>query len=606
MPTEKYEIRYVVDSDDAVARIAKLEVAVRSLDKAIEQTRANAAAFLKDTSFIVAWTSAVEKAGKAAESLAPKADKAAKATSAIGANSANAAALEQIIERLGIAMGIAVDQAKAMKAAMEGVKAPKGMDPNAGGGGGGGIGGLAAKAVAVNVARKLMQTSANAFSDAEKKQLENVAKAEDFRAEVQKQAEVAGTKVDTGLLEENLKLAEKTGMSPTEAAQFSEIYRGAIGSGVTKHQTTGGKQGISKKTAMDLMPMAALFAKRTGIEPDVAGKMIGSMGEFTAIRSPEEGMAMFGQIEGHLNLGGLGTIRQLSRPFQGLLGTMIDEDKGRVSDPVRLAAMFAAETNRAKSPAIAATEIKQANRGIMKLQASGSMGLTPEMDYTEAIKIVAGSMNHLNGTQKDQVLQTLGLGNSTERDSLIKQAALVPTIEQALQDPAVKQLGANALGLNAEFLKSQTGRTAVSKSRVEASEIRQGMKGESYTAALAEARARLTDRGEIDTTGSNLMYGMMDFVNPHSWITGRTMKSEMVDAEVRQGLAGRRKAAGLDPYAGTAALESPDFQTRSQAYEAAIKQVEAAEKLQQAANAMNQALNPGRPPGNAAVVPMRP
>jgi hypothetical protein len=351
--------------------------------------------------------------------------------------------------------------------------------------------------------------------------------------------------------------------------------------------------------------MAAQFAARTGIEPEVAGKMIGSMGEFTAIRSPEEGMAMFGQIEGHLNLGGLGTIRQLSRPFQGLLGSMIDEDKGRVSDPVRLAAMFAAETNRAKSPAIAATEIRQANRGVMKLQASGSMGLTPEMDYTEAIKIVAGSMNHLNGTQKDQVLQTLGLGNSTERDSLIKQAALVPTIEQALQDPAIKQMGANALGLNAGFLKSQTGRTAFSKSRVEASEIRQGMRGEAYAAASAEAQARLTDRGEIDTTSSNLMHGMIDFFSPMSRVTGKSFKSDMIDTEVRADIERRAKSAGVD-LGNTAPLTNPDFQVRSQAYEAALKQIEAAEKLQQAANAMNQALNPGRPPGNAAVVPMRP
>lgn len=600
--TDTYKVVYQNEVATAVANVERYIAATKEAIKVSLEFETISKRLGRDTSFLNGFRNAVVDMAKAISDAGNRANRATADTSKLGADTSKVEALTAKVEALSLALAQATANANQTKAATGGI------GPGAGGGGGAGgvgVGRWVGRAAAVGAARQLLSTSRQAFSQADQAQLESVAKAEEMRAAVQPLVPLTGRKTaDDSLVNEQLKLAEATGLSPEQAAKFSEVFLGATGSGTARFAASGGKQGISPETAAGLLPHAAAFAKRTGIDPDVAGKMIGSIGEFTPVASPEQAMSMFGQIEGHLNLGGLGTIRELSRPFQGLMGEFAGEG-GRISDPVRLAATFAAETNRAKSAAVAATELKQSNRGLRKLTEAGKFGLAPGMDYTQGIAQLRTALAGMDDETATRAIYGAGVHESTEVSSMIKQAKLVPTVDEAMRNQQIKAMGTGALDLNRQYLQSQGGRTAVGQAKVEAAEIRRGMPGEAYAAAMNQARARLIQRGEIDTTATALGDTFMDLVNPSSWYAGRKNRESRIYNEAVDQLRGKTFT--------TEDIYSDDMQTRMKAFGEmqkradAVDAAQAAKDLREAARDLKDAVQQGKTTGTPpAVVPMRP
>ena len=596
---DTYSVIYKNDVNAAIANLERYIQVVRQAFKLTEDLEALMKRLGRDTSALAGFTSALSTMAKALSDAGNRATRTNKETSQVGADTSKVEALAKKVDDLTAALARAEAQAKQTKAAAGGI------GPGSGGGGGGGagvgVGKWAGRAVAVGAARQLLSSSRDAFGKAEQAHLESVAKAEEMRAAVQPLVPLTGRKTaDDSLVESQLRLAEATGLSPGDAAKFSEVFLGATGSGTARFAASGGKEGMSSATADALLPHAAAFAKRTGIDPDVAGKMIGSVGEFTPIGSAEQAMSMFGQIEGHLNLGGLGTIRELSRPFQGLMGEFAGAG-GRISDPVRLAATFAAETNRAKSAAVAATELKQSNRGLRKLTEGGKFGLTKDMDYVQGIAQLRTALTGMDDATATRAIYQAGVHESTEVASMIKQAKLVPTIDEAMRNQQIKAMGTGVLDLNKQYLGSQGGRTAVGQARLEAAEIRRGMPGEAAASMMNQAKARLIQRGEIDTVGTGLMDAAMDWVLPDSWYAGRKSYERRIFNEAKRPLQNRYWTPDLesdDPQVRMKALG--EMQRRADADQAAKDLKEAARDLK---DAVNQAKAKGGPD---AVVPMRP
>ena len=601
---DTYSIIYRNDVATAIANLEKYIQTARTAFKATEDLEALMKRLGRDTSLLGGYRNAMADLAKAVSDAGNRATKTHAETGKIGADRANVEALLKQVEALNAALAQTTANANQAGGAAAGVGPGAGGEGGGGGIGGAGLGKWAGRAIAVSAARELLASSRESFGKAEQAQLGSIAKAEEMRAAVQPLVPLTGrTTADDSLMAEQLKLAEATGLSPTDAAKFSEVFLGATGSGTARFKATGGKQGISEETAAKLLPHAAAFSQRTGIQPEVAGKMIGSIGEFVPIASPEQAMGIFGQIEGHLNLGGLGTIRELSRPFQGLMGEFAGEG-GRISDPVRLAATFAAETNRAKSAAVAATELKQSNRGLRKLTEAGKFGLTKDMDYTQGIAQLRDALAGMDDTTATRALYDAGVHESTEVASMIKQAKLVGTVDEAMKNEKIKAMGANALGMNKTYLESRPGRTAVGQARVEAAEIRRGMPGEAYAAAMNQARARLIDRGEIDTPATNFGDWSMGMVNPSDWVTGRKnyerrIYNEAV-GELRKKTYTTPEIYSDDPQTRIRAFG--EMQQRADAFDAS----QAGRDIREAAANLNAAAQHAKAAGKDAVVPMRP
>ena len=151
-----------------------------------------------------------------------------------------------------------------------------------------------------------------------------------------------------------------------------------------------------------------------------------------------------------------------------------------------------------KSPAIAATQIRQSNRILRKFiddkfqDANKGIGITATDDYMTALRKVAP---HVTGPQGDQWLKEKGFDNSVERIALVNQAKLIPVVDEQLADRQgrVRKAREGAVDANARSMNTLEGRARTADNSAFASDIENGLAAERLNAGRAAARARLAD-----------------------------------------------------------------------------------------------------------------
>lgn len=453
------------------------------------------------------------------------------------------------------------------------------------------------------------------------------AAAADFRASLREIATLSGKRtVDDDMVGQMLGLIEQTGATPQEAVEFTSVYKGAAGAAINRHAVSGGKLGMSKETAAALMPEALKFTARTEMDTETGAKMAALLGEYVSIPDVETAMNLMGRIQGHLNVQGVGTMRQLGRPFFSLMGEFAGEG-GRIADPERLAATYAATTVRSKSASTTATEMKQADRGLQDLIGNPLYGIQAGEDYTASVRKLAATFKGKTNLEKKIMLREAGLGNETEISSMIKQAEVADIVEVQMKNPEVAMMGRDALKLNQEYMDSEVGKTYQAEAKVFKSEITRGMQTERVGRLRAEARAKLmTEPGKHYRTGDTYQELTGSIVGLIQSGSGMDVQSEREDEVVVEGLRNRAKAVGYDidrqhPHlrGNTGNLGMPTWMNPNRTYDsagqrredinaadAAIALLEAAKKLDAAGQRQMDANPAGRPPGNAGAAPMRP
>ena len=301
-----------------------------------------------------------------------------------------------------------------------------------------------------------------------------------------------------------------------------------------------------------------------------------------------------------------------------------------------LAARLAATTVRAKSPAIAATQIRQANTALRRFDredvegATGyalkAVGITRDDDYETALKKLAPK---ITGPDGDQWLMQNGFASQEERRSLIAQDKLIPVVEKELgigdpkQAAALAKVRNEAGAMNAGYMGTDLGKQRLAEAGAFATEIRAGQGQSRFERARLEAETRLRQRREIDTPGSAASEALQTAAN----FGLRTGRDDRIEAEVynefmrRTGVTEEQIAAKFPEfgqiYQSGFALSRSQFgpEERAQLYgqvEAAFggnqaggnggpgaKLNQAGQLLQQAAQQLNQpkpAPKPGPPP----------
>jgi hypothetical protein len=544
--TVTYRTVYEGDSTKAVAAIDRYIAAIDKLEAKLDKLQVKLKDFGKNTPGLASAITAVAALGKELASADATADKTTKAVAAVGTNNSGINAATAAANHMAAALTAAAAAAHASAAANASIPPPPAMPGRGGGGGGVGDvakGALIARAVGASVGLSVQAVRAGgkAIGDAggDERAL-NAALAEKAMAYRESQldaAHVEGKKtVDDEFVRSQVAFQKKTGMHNDEAAVFRTQFQGAVQSGKLRGN-------INDKTAGELMTHAATFAVRTGMDAQTGGKLSGLLGEFGKVGSAEEGMGKLGEMEHHLNILGVGDIGQLAKPFLGLMGEMVDEDGGRVKDPVALSAMFAASTIRSRSPATAATSIRQSNRVLRKMVGQGVGGVTSDDDYMEGLKKVAPQVTGKNG---DQWLRDQGFHNDAENQALIKQARLIPVVDAQLKDPKAKESRDNAIALNKKFMDSKVGRNRTAENNILGAELDQGMKSERVETLRKEAHARLADPNQpggprIGTTATNLT-DKLTYLTNGGGVYGA---DERVDQDLLKNLRDRAGAAGM-------------------------------------------------------------
>ncbi len=489
-----------------------------------------------------------------------------------------------------------------------------GAGSGAAGGAGSAIGTRALVGAGIGLGVQGARRVARAIGEAGANQRDFFADAADktaaFRLSLREIANLDGkTDVDDATIRDQLAFQRHTRMSEDEAREFREQFKGAVASGKSRGN-------ITDTVANELEKEAGRFSVRYDLDAPVAGKMAGLLGEYSKIPTAAAGAGQLAEAAEHLNVLGVGKVRQMMGPMLGLAGEMVDENGGRFASIPQMSANYAATTIRAKSPAIAATQIRQANRALRKFNgqeeeaALKGAGITLDDDYMTALRKMAP---FVTGPGGDKYLADNGFGNSTERSALISQAKLIPVVDKQLADESgrVKAARDNASTTNAAFGQTMNGVTRDKDNATFQAEIETGLRGERLKQGRQAATARMIDPNQPG--GQRFKAGMAQSIfdmSNSAWSLGSTTGEQMrVDAEAIKGLIEGGSRVGVDvrqqfPDLAWSAgamhpLDSDKLQSQyGQAYDAVKKAggdpfggapQQAAKAMQQAAGALNQA-----------------
>lgn len=514
MPDRKYTIEYIVDPGAALRGLDAIEKKLGVVDAAVDRLSAK----LKDLPKALnaaGMSVAASQMATAFDQVGNRARAARDAAASVGQNTSNmnnaanrAATLAANLDKVtasGAAAGVAVGGVGA--GGMRG----GGIGGGGGAGGGGMLGGLGASLMR-RTAFAGIRAGVNAVgegAEARKNYLENAAQRfNDFRKELQEVANLTGQPtVNDKVIQEQLGFQNRTGMSADEAINFREQFLGAVESGVLRGN-------VSRDVVSGLGDQAARFAQRYNVDPASAGKLAGLLGEYGKIPTADAGAAKMAEVAYHLNKLGVGQVRSMIPSLIGLQGEMVDENGGRFGSLEGLSARFAASTIRSKSPATAATQIRQANTALRRFgsddvegatgYALKGAGITAEDDYETALRKLNARAN-LTGPQADQWLINNGFANQAERRSLIAQAKLTNVVDaqlgktDAAAAASLKSVREGAAAANAGYLGTEIGRQKVAENQAFATEMQFGQRQSRFERARLQAETRLRQRREIDT-----------------------------------------------------------------------------------------------------------
>jgi hypothetical protein len=604
MPDTDYTIRYTAPPDKINRDIDGIIAKLKQLDVQVDKTKGKLRLLGSDTAGLTKLISGLKAVDKELQNKVTDAGKASKALSEVGKDNRAITSLTTRLKELEAELAKVLAGANAAAAGLTGVGQGVKLPGQGGGGtGAGGASGISRMAAGLgrHVAFSAFRATARAVGTgaAERRSFFSQASdmASDYRKDLQELAVLQGKpSADNGLIREQLAFGKSTGLNPEDAAEFRLEYGGAIAPGKAKGN-------IDDATIPKLEAEAARFGNRYGLDPKTSGRMAGLLPNYAKVPDAAAGVGKMAASAEYLNIYGLGTPRSMAGPMVALQADMLDsEEGGRFDSLESLSARFGSTTFAARSPAAAATQIRQANRLIRKFNGGDeekflrNQGITPDMDYETAMHRLAPA---LTGANPDLVLAQAGFANSTERDSAIKQIRLNGVVDKAKTDPRIEAARAGAVQANAAFAGSLTGRQQGAENDEFAATIEAGMTGEALKAGRTSARARMIAEGRLKTRGIGeaLADSFRSMTESGGGVSGEDLN---VDREAVAELKRRAAAAGVDlgsRYPGlnenagyfskdkgvrfntTAGTDEAGFQAQ---FNAASNEVDAARKVDQA------------------------
>ncbi|WP_435005158.1 hypothetical protein P12x_003052 [Tundrisphaera lichenicola] len=549
MADTEYKINYSAPPAKIERDVDRILAKLRALDVQIDKSKAKLKSLGSDTSGLTKMMSGLVKLDRELQRKVTDATKAEKALAGVGKGNRSVADLTKRLKELEEQLKAVTSAATAATPATAAVGAGGGGKGGAGGGGtGGGLlgrGAGLARPVAAYAAYRLARKVGGAIGDSSGDRRSFFGEATkltgEFRQDLQALAVLQDKKsADDALIREQLQFQKQTGLNADEAMSFRLEFGGAVAPGKARGN-------ITDATADELEKQAALFGKRYDIDPMSAGRMAGLLPNYGKVPSAKAGLGMMAEAAEQLNVYGLGSPRAMMPPLIGLSADMLDsEEGGRFSDYASLAARFGATTFKAKSPAAAATQIRQANRLLRKFNGKDEEaflrkhGVTPEDDYESALRKITPS---ISGPDADQVLAKAGFANSTERDSVIKQADMNKVVDEARKDPRMAAARANAGKLNADYLATIPAQQVGAENAEFAATIEAGLAGEKLRTARAHARARMIQR---DTLKPGVFGKLADYAVSATTGGGISGEDLRVDQEAINSLVQGGQKVGVD------------------------------------------------------------
>lgn len=612
--TDTYKVVYQNDVAAAIANLERYIQAVRTAIKVTEDLEVLMKRLGRDTSFLTGFTNALGVMARAISDAGNRATKTNADTSKIGSDTSKVAALTAQVQQLTAALAAAEAQAKQTKAAAGNI----GSGTGGGGGKGLGVGKLAGGVAVASFANALLSASRGAFSGSETTAIESADKAQEFRESRREIASMMGESgVTDKVLDSSLRTMRASGMTAEEEAKFTAEYYGSSETGRKKGNIGQGMNADQRaKLEQEMRDAAARIAVQKGMDPKTAGDLAGVVSQYMPINSAAD---LAGQISSLYTSAqeGRGAVSPM---IQGMLSQAPAAiSSGRVSGLPEFGAWIGMGSTFSRSAKSAGVTYSWIDRALGRTggQAGdylGRVGAGKQPTLIGKLESVKADLDKVEGDKLDY-LSRQGFGSMEDRRSILAYTENIGVLKKNIEDAKVQATkGGDAINASLMSQSDPNVRRRSANAQKEAAEIQRGRKTEGYVAAMVAAEARLIDRGEIDTTSTNLTDATVDKL---SITSGR---GQRLQSEVTQGLVDRFKAAGgteKDFFGKYGAIQNPDIGVRSEAYNRVEEDIqkmerETAEKQKQAANNLEDAtgklslLLDGRPGGQLpGAVPYR-
>jgi hypothetical protein len=562
MPDTRYDIEYITKPDKAIAGIDKLEARLLKFDREVDKSIAklknfgtSTAGFAKAMQSIQQLIAQMTKLGAVAGTTQAGLNKVGTGNTAITSYNARLAKLEADLLK-------ATANANALAAALANA-GTGGNLPGGGGGAGGGKGaaggagggqsfvGRVGLGIARHGAYALFRSGVQAAGQGAAERRDFFSNAADmaneYRKDLQEVSILNGdNSVTDKAIREDLAFQKATNLNADESRSLRLEFGGAVAPGKARGN-------ITDAVATDLEKEAGRFGVRYGLDMSTTGRMAGLLGNYGKVPSAQAGLGQMAESAEYMNIYGLGSVKSMMGPMVGLEADMLDsEEGGRFASMESLSARFAATTFAARSPAMAATQIRQSNRLLRK--AIGQYGITAEDDYETALGKISP---FISGPQGDQVLIDAGFHNTTEVASVRKQAAMTKVVEAAKADPRMARAKAEAAARNEEFAGSIQGKQRAAENAEFASTVEAGLAGEALKAARVNARAAMIREGRLKAKNvdEGLRDKMRSGISSFGGVSGEDLR---VDIEAVRQLTEEGKKYGVDVQAEFPAL-NPEY-----------------------------------------------
>jgi hypothetical protein len=556
MPDVAYKIEYSAPPGRIVSDIDKIMARLNALDALTAKVGQKLRALGDKSPGLAKYITELVKLDTELKHKVTDSDAAEKALKKVGQGNSAVASLTKRLADLEAQLKKVTAEAIAAQAAGAGVgTGGPGPAPGKGGGGGGGKGGGGAagigKAMVAHAAISLARKVAGAFGDSIGERRRFLGDAADmvsgFREDLREVGNLQGKPaVDDALIREQVAFQKTTGLNADEARELRLEFGGAIAPGLARGN-------IDRRTAGELETQAGKFGLRYDLDMKTTGRMAGLLANYGKVPSAAAGVGTLAESAEQLNVFGVGPVKGMMSPMLGLAGEMLESDEGgRFKDFPSMSARFAATTvSTAGRPSIAATQIRQANRLLRKFNGQAEEAflrqadISPEDDYETALRKIAP---HIAGPQGDLVLAQNGFGNSTERASVVKQAKMIPVVDQQLKDARMAAARANAVVNNEAFSTTETGRKRTAENVEFESEVETGLNTEGLRSMRANARGKMADPNQPG--GQRLKAGlgqsildMSESIYTFGGVSGEDLR---VDANAYKNLVKGGNEVGVD------------------------------------------------------------
>ncbi len=527
MPDEIYTVRYVCDPTNFLAGIHRIEAAIKSLDATVTASKKNLSGFAGGGARSAANATQRINDLVAALNQVPNA--------AAAAGSATSTAMQGVASSAQSAKGSSNDLLATLKK-------------------------FGAAGIALGVVAKGLHMIGRASENA-KKHLNQAAEGGiDKREQSREYATLLGkNEVDDEAMTRLFGLGQAGGSKFDEAREFGEAFLGSV--------TTGRDAGhITPEQEVIVEQQGLAFGNRVGIDRETAGRLSGSVSQFTDLTKDERGNKLttqqgvdkqMGQMNAlHYGLNeGVGKVSTLARNELGAAAPSLAA--GHVQDHAELGAFVGIASTIGKGAASSGNKFTQMDKLVNETQGEEgdflkSIGVSDQKGDLEKLRVLKRYMDAQRKAAPDPSkfdaiahLKEKGFGSHEEVSSTLGFLSNFDVLELRAKN-ARKRAGDGqaAIKANAQFLNSQDGQAGQAKAIEEAGNYEQGRKRQRLAAARKAAYGQLQAENKIDTFGTNITDEFMDGTINN--IKPNTEHEARIDQRVLDNAREAAKKAGIE------------------------------------------------------------